>query len=345
MAYEIGDYKFRTEEFFTPEIMAKITEIRVHNPDVIYEEAEARRTRKSLTLDGKLTILAADHPARRVTTVGDDPLAMGDRLEYLGRILRVITGDEFDGVMGPPDIIEDLFIVSHLVKQGGGKGFLDNKVILGCMNRGGLAGTCWEMDDTFTAFTPEAIEELRLDGAKMMFRLDPENPASGRTITYCAWAVNELNELGIPAFIEPLPVKKVNGKYKTIKEAGPLIQTMGVASALGDSSAYVWLKIPYCEGYERVARATTLPCLMLGGAATGDPTDILREFAAGMKAGPSIRGALVGRNVLYPGADDPRATAAAIHRIVHEGISVDEAVEHIMTVRGVGMDDLKKWIH
>ena len=28
---------------------------------------------------------------------------------------------------------------------------------------------------------------------------------------------------------------------------------------------------------------------------------------------------MIGRNVLYPGADDPRAVAAAVSAIVHEG--------------------------
>ena len=60
--------------------------------------------------------------------MGTDKYAMANRLEYLGRILRVVVAGDFDGVMGPTDIIEDLFIVNYLVKTGGGPSFLDEKV-------------------------------------------------------------------------------------------------------------------------------------------------------------------------------------------------------------------------
>ena len=114
---------------------------------------------------------------------------MGNRLQYLGRVLRVLAASEFDGVMGTTDMIEDLFIVNYLVRQGGGPSFLDEKVILGCMNRGGLAGTTFEMDDRMTSFTAESIARLGLDGAKIMFRLELDNPDSLATIDYCAKAV------------------------------------------------------------------------------------------------------------------------------------------------------------
>ena len=52
-----------------------------------------------------------------------------------------------------------------------------------------------------------------------------------------------------------------------------------------------------------------------------------RTCSRGMTAGANVRGAMIGRNVLYPGADDPRAAiAAAVASIVHEGGGVDEAL-------------------
>jgi len=346
MAYSIGDYKFNVEEFFPDNIFSAITDIRVNAPEVIENEAQARKRRENLTgVDGKLTILAADHPARHITKSGDDPLIMGNRQSYLGRILRVVTNPEFDGVMGTPDIIEDLLIVNHIVKEAGGESFLDNKVILGCMNRGGLSGVVFEMDDTFTAFNAESIHALRLDGAKVMFRLDVNSPESGKTIKYCADAVTECNDYGIPIFIEPLPVEKTETGYSTKKVADDLIKIIGVASALGSTSARTWLKIPYCENYELVAKATSLPCLMLGGAAKDDPTPTISEFAQGIRAGASIRGALVGRNVHHPAnGDDPLAIALAINGIVHNGFAAEEAIDHLMEQRGRNMDALTKYL-
>jgi len=255
-----------------------------------------------------------------------------------------MAGSEFDGVMGSTDTIEELLIVHALIKEAGGPGFLDNRVILGSMNRGGLLGTVWELDDRFTSFTPETITNLRLDGAKMMVRLEDREPASIETIDGCVRAINELNARKIPVFVESLPVEKMDGKYKVRKDAGALAQIVGVASSLGNSSLGIWLKLPYCPNYEKVARATTLPILMLGGASRGDPMSMLEEFAAGMRAGANVRGALVGRNVLYPGVDDPYAKAMAVHCIVHSGFSAEQAADYIVERRGENMDALTNWL-
>jgi len=345
MAYSIGDYEFNIEEFFPQYIFDMITDVRVDAKEVVKEEAKARKRREHIAgKDGKLTVLAADHPARRIIKSGDDLLIMGDRLSYLGRLLRVIMSPEFDGIMGTPDVIEDLFIVNHLVKEGGGTSFLDEKVMLGCMNRGGLSGVAFEMDDRFTAFTVESIKELGLDGSKIMFRLDVNSPDSGKTIMYCAEAVNECDKMGVACFMEPLPVEKTEEGYKIQKNVEDMVKIVGIASALGGTSMNTWLKIPYCDHYEIVARATTCPMLMLGGSSKGDPTPTITEFSKGMKAGKTIRGALVGRNVHHPGKDDPRAVALAINSIVHQGFSVDQAVEHLMDSRGKDMDQLTRFI-
>jgi DhnA family fructose-bisphosphate aldolase class Ia len=113
-----------------------------------------------------------------------------------------------------------------------------------------------------------------------------------------------------------------------------------VASALGDSSRYLWLKLPHCENYDTVARATTLPILLLGGESAGDPAPFLRQLGSAMSAGPNVRGALVGRNVLYPGDEDPLAMAEAAGGIVHENWSVDTALESMTANRGRGLDRL-----
>lgn len=340
--YSIGTYEFKSKEFFPEDIFSKITDIRVSNPGLIEKIAASRKRRPALTTDGRLTILAADHPARMVTRVGDDPVRMGDRHELLSRILRVVTSPEIDGIMGTPDIIEELMVVDYLYQEAGGESFLANKVLLGCMNRGGLAGVSFEMDDRMTAYTAPGIKKMRLDGAKIMFRLEVTESASGLTIEYCSKVINELADLGIPVFLEALAVVKEGGAYKTRKNSEDLIKVIGVASGLGYTSAMTWLKIPYCDNYEAVARATTCPILMLGGESKGDPTPTIEEFAKGMKAGPTIRGALVGRNVTFPGNDDPRAVACAINGIVHRGFSAEEAVDYLMSKRGTGMDDLTR---
>jgi hypothetical protein len=113
ITYSIGNYAFKVEDFLPMNLFGEITDVRVDRKKIILTETKERIRRKKLTNDGKLTTLAAHHPARMLTQVGDNPIAMGNRHELLGRILRVITDEEFDGVMGTPDIIEELFIVSY----------------------------------------------------------------------------------------------------------------------------------------------------------------------------------------------------------------------------------------
>jgi len=269
---------------------------------------------------------------------------MGDRQEYLGRVLRVITNPLFDGVMGPPDLIEDLMIVNHLVKGGGGSSFLDDKVIVGCMQRGGVAGVVGEIDDRFGSYTAASIEEMGLDGGKMMFRCVPDDERSLRTIDYCARAVTELNRRDRVPFVEPMPIRFEDDKYRSDYTVLNLIKLISVAAALGDSSRRTWLKVPYSPGYEEVARATTLPILMLGGESKGDAGPILRDFAEGMSAGANVRGTLVGRNVLFPGEEDPLAVALAVNDIVHRGRSAEEALAGMEGHRDLNLDCLAKYV-
>jgi len=343
VGYDVGSYRFDVTQFFTEDCFAAISDVRVSEPEAVYEHAAARKRRQALTRDGRLVILAADHPGRSITRSEDAPLIMGNRQQYLGRVLRVVTADDVDGIMGTPDILEDLLIADMLVQRAGGDSFLDGKILMGSMNRGGLAGAAFEMDDKYTSFTAESISQLNMDAAKVMFRLDLTNPDSGNTIYYTSQAVNECAELGIPIFIEPLPVEYKDGKYAVKRTAGELIKIAGVAAAVGGTSLGTWLKMPYCEGYDQVARAVTLPILMLGGESKGTPVPTLQEFAAGMRAGPNVRGALCGRNITFPGPDDPRAVAAAVAYVVHKDANAENAVAYLQERRGEKMDDLSKW--
>jgi DhnA family fructose-bisphosphate aldolase class Ia len=330
---------FDSHEFLPPSAIARLTQARVSDPGRSLREAQARKRRPRLTIDGRLSILAADHPARRVTTVGGDPLAMADRGDYLSRILRVLLSDKVDGLMATMDIIEDLLLLHEHLRAGDGRGLLDHKLLIASLNRGGLAGASWEMDDPVTGPTAATCAEWNLDGAKFLMRVCDDDPGSLATMRAAAAAITELNALGLPMFLEPLPAVRAEKGYKVVKSAEALAKLAGVASALGDSSRYLWLKLPYCENFETVLRSTTLPILLLGGESAGDPTQFMREVAAGVArrevaGGPGrkllvdgARGALAGRNVLYPGAEDPLVVAEAVSGIIHSGWAVDRALE------------------
>ncbi|HEX8139195.1 MAG TPA: hypothetical protein VF544_16650 [Pyrinomonadaceae bacterium] len=329
---------FRAKEFLPASLLAQLTEIRVNEPGRSLEVARARRRRKSLTTDGRLNILAADHPARRVTRVGPEPLRMADRHDYMARILRVMMSERVDGLLATMDILEDLLVVHDLMEKRGGRGFLHNKLLIASFNRAGLLGSAWEIDDPLSGPTAASCAEWGLDGAKILLRICDAEPDSLKTLLATVRAITELNAVGLPMFLESLPVRKTESGYAIIKTAEELARTAGAASALGDSSRYLWLKLPYCENYELVAQATTLPILLLGGEPVGDATPFLRELAAGLKAGPNVRGALVGRNILYPGDDDPLAIIESVGGIIHQGWTVEESLDAQTSTRGRDMD-------
>jgi DhnA family fructose-bisphosphate aldolase class Ia len=311
-----------------------VTDIRVRQPAFADGEADRRSRRRVLVPDGKLVILAADHPGRASLKIQDDPVAMADRHEFLARILRVLSHPGIDGFMSTPDVVEDLLILGGLIRERGGQSPLDDRLLIGCMNRGGLPGSVWDMDDRFTAFTTRRMLVLGMDGGKFMVRIDPTDRGSLTTIEGCVRAIGELAESSLLSFVEPLPVVRDNGTYKVVRTARALTEAVSVASAWGASSLYTWIKVPTCPEFEKVARATTLPLVLLGGEAVGSPRPVLEDLGRGMAAGANVRGAMIGRNVLYPGGDDPRAIAAAVAAIVHDGAGADEAMSAMDAERG-----------
>lgn len=66
--------------------LREIVATRVHGQAAI-AQAAARRTKVTSVLGdtGRAMIIAADHPARGANAVGEDPNAMADRAELLGR--------------------------------------------------------------------------------------------------------------------------------------------------------------------------------------------------------------------------------------------------------------------
>jgi DhnA family fructose-bisphosphate aldolase class Ia len=337
---DLGKYRFEVASFFPKTLYERMTDLRIERKEVVAEDAKARIRRSRLTTDGKLTVLAGDHPGRICINYGNDPVLMGNRYEYLGRILRVLLGSDIDGVMGTPDIIEELFMVSWFYRQKYGKSFLDNRIMIGTMNRGGLLGTVFEMNDRFTSYTAEKITELKLDGGKFMFRLEEHEADCGRTMYYCSKAIVEMNRWGLPVFFETLPVTKDSGGYTLRKDAESFIKTIGVVTAMGDSSINLWLKIPYCERYDLVAASTTCPILMLGGPSKGNPIPTLVEFEKGLRAAKNIRGVLAGRNIHFPGPDDPASVAQATHQIVHNRQTVEAVLALMKEHRGQNLGAL-----
>jgi len=270
-------------------------------------------------------------------------LAMADRRGLLARIVRVLQGGGADGLLASLDVLEDLFILDALCLERGAPSFLDGRVLLASLNRGGLAGSVWGLDDPMTGPTPQACVAWNLDGAKALLRICLSDPGTRRTLEACADAARALLALDMPFFLEPLPMRATDDGLALMGEAGPLAQAVGVAAALGDGGQGLWLKLPYCDDFSVVAGATTLPIVLLGGPRKANPVGFLAEIRAGLDAGPNVRGALLGRNVLYPAGHDPLSVARAVAALVHQGATVEAATAALEGDPPGGLLAIRRW--
>ncbi len=269
----------------------ELTTVRARHPEAV-AEAAARRTRRPLIGDsGRLMIVAADHPARGALGIGDRRLAMADRAGLLERLCVALSRPGVDGVLATADILEDLLLL----------GALENKVVMGSMNRGGLAGASYEMDDRFTGHRAEDIERLGFDAGKLLVRIDYDDPGSLTTLEASARAVDAMAARRLPVFVEPFISRRVDGRVRNDLSAEAVTRSVAIASGLGGTSAYTWLKLPVTENVDdmdEVLRTSTLPVVLLGGE-VGDQEAAYERWGKALRL-PTVQGMVVGRSLLYP---------------------------------------------
>jgi hypothetical protein len=283
--------------------IAALVRTRVEQPGRVGEAAAERLRPPGLKgSTGRLMLIAADHSARGALRAGDDPMAIADRHRLLERLAIALSRPGVDGVLGTADILEDLLLM----------GSLEGKVVVGSMNRGGLVGTAFEIDDRFTAYDAAGVERMGWQGGKMLLRIDPDDAATAPTLEACGHAVGDLAERGLMAMVEPFISHRVDGRVRNDLSTEAVVRSATVAAGLGWSSAYTWLKLPVIDDMEPVIAATSLPVLLLGGEVAADQE---AQFATWAKVlgNPQVRGMVVGRSLLYPPDGD---VAGAVDTVV-----------------------------
>lgn len=289
--------------------VAELVRIRTHHPEAIAEAAARRARRPLLNDNGRLMIVAADHPARGALGVGDRGLAMANRGDLLDRLCLALSRPGVDGVLATADILDDLLLL----------GALEHKVVMGSMNRGGLRGASFELDDRFTGHRPEDIKRLGFDAGKLLLRVDYADPGSLTTLESTARAIDAMAARRLPVFVEPFISRRgPEGRLTNDLSAEAVTTSIAIASGLGGSSAYTWLKVPVTDDPDDMARVmetSTLPAVLLGGDIGDSPEnqDAAYEKWRGALQLPTVRGLVVGRSLLYPADGD---VAAAVDTAV-----------------------------
>ena len=282
--------------------VAELNEVRTRDPERIQRLLLSRRRRELFGADGRLMIVACDHPARGALAASGRPMAMGNRFELLERLVTALARPGVDGLLATADIAEDLLLL----------GALEDKLVFSSMNRGGLQGATFEMDDRRTGYDVQGTVDARFEGAKMLTRIDLGDPGTVATLEQCGQAVTELNRAGLVAMVEPFMSHRVDGRLVNDLSPDAVTRSVHIAQGLGASSARTWLKLPVVAEMERVMESTTLPTLLLGGDPDGAPDETYATWQAALRL-PSVRGLVLGRTMLFPGDDDvARAVDTAV---------------------------------
>jgi tagatose-1,6-bisphosphate aldolase len=215
-----------------------------------------------------------------------------------------------DGVLGSADVIEELALL----------GALDDKLAFGTMNRGGVMGASWELDDRMTAYSAASIRDNGLDGGKVLLRLADDDAGTAPTLQACARAVDECAALGLPIMVEPLPYHHDphTGAATLLDDEDALLRAVAVGSGLGSTSTATWLKVPAGKNPARMLSCTSLPALILGGTPGADAEATYRSWERAMEV-PNVRGLVVGRALLFPPDGDVAGAIKRAAAIVRPG--------------------------
>src|SRR4029079_19764589 len=154
--------------------------------------------------------------------------AMASRFELLERLATALSRPGVDGVLGTPDILDDLLLM----------GALDDRVVIGSMNRGGLQGAVFEFDDRFTGYTAGEIERCGLDGGKMLTRVALDDPGTAATLEASGRGVTELAARRLMAMGEPFMSVRDGDRVRNLLDPDNTIKSIHIAAGLGASSAY-----------------------------------------------------------------------------------------------------------
>ena len=247
----------------------------------------------------RLVVLAADHRARGIKTVE----RYADYLAALRAALPVC-----DGILATAQPLADL------VAEGT---VLSNQRTYLSINRTGLAGSVFELDDRLVA-SPASATGAGYTGIKMMTRIDLQDPVTASALELLGRVLEDCRARQLEALIEPLTwIGGAGGSIDRTVEG--IISAATIAHDLG--APLLKVPIPACpagaariDAVHRITDSVGVPVLFLGGPHTGDRAALLAEVADAMAGGGA--GMAIGRTIYQD--PDPLGMAKLVAELVHE---------------------------
>jgi DhnA family fructose-bisphosphate aldolase class Ia len=241
-------------------------------------------------------VLAADHRARGVITVEH----YGD---YIGALTAALP--HCDGILATAQPLGDLAQKGAVTEK--------HRTYLS-LNRTGLAGATFELDDRLIATVERAARD-GWSGVKHMTRIDLADPATSPALELLGQVLEQAQRAGLEALVEPL----VWREGRVARDTDSVVYAAVVAHDMG--SPVIKVPVPaVAPGTERqraVARVVAsvgVPVLFLGGPkGESGRAPVLDEVRDVMEGGGG--GMAMGRTI-YQDAD-PGEMAGLVSDLVH----------------------------
>ena len=213
-------------------------------------------------------------PGPRCARRGGRADAMASRPELLDRLVTALARPGVDGLLATADILEDLLLL----------GALEDKVVFASMNRGGLQGAAFEMDDRMTGYDVRGTVESGFDGGKMLTRIDSTTRARSPPWKRAREAITELNRAQADRHgraVHVPPGRRAG--WSTTSRPDAVIRSVAIAQGLGAASAYTWMKLPVVERDGAGDGLDDAADLLLGGDPAATPEETYASWRAALE--------------------------------------------------------------
>lgn len=254
------------------------------------------RLRRLLAADGRGVVVPMDHG------VSEGPLRGLERPAETAA--AVIRG-------GADSVIVHKGLVKTVAPSLGGAGFWLHV----------SAGTSLNPDPNDKRVVGTVQEALRLGADGLSVHVNVGSPEESRMVENLGRLAGECDAMGLPLLAMMYP------RGHEIRDPHDLALVKKVARLGYELGADV-LKVPYTgspDSFREVVRGVDVPVLVSGGPKAEREEDFLRMVAGSVEAGGA--GVSVGRNLWQH--RDPAAMTRAVHRIVHDRVSLADALQEL----------------
>lgn len=140
-----------------------------------------------------------------------------------------------------------------------------------------------------------------------------------RTLGYLSKIVADAHKWQVPVLAEMIP-----GGF--IKKELHTPENIAISARIGVELGADIIKTEYTkdvDSFKNIVRGVFKPIVVLGGTKSDDPADLLKMVKEAIDLGAA--GVAIGRNIW--GYSNPGKITAALSNIIHNGASIEEAVE------------------